>query len=1127
MKFALTFISLWLLSCLVVAQNKVKIDSLKKVLKTNISDRQKVDVYNLIAKEYRFTNFAQVNYYTTQAINLARKEHHIAGIADAWYHLGWITMFKGEYSQALKCFEQTLEAATKISYKKGLANACNGKGTAYWYQGNYSKALKSHQRSLKLRKQIGDKEGMGWSYNNIGITHKKQGDNAKALESHQRSLTIFTEIGFKRGIVSSYYNTGTIYHYQGNYSKALNFYQHSLKIEENQLKNKWWLALHYNYIGDIYRLQKKFLESMKFHKKALQLRKKGRDKSGIAECHLSLGKLALAQKRFADAKKNFSKALALRQETGEKDLSAEAWVNLGIAHYTQQNYGEAQVHLKKGVQTALKTSNPLTIRDGAKYLIKVYEAMGRYKEALTNHKLFKKMEDSLLNEKNIRKIVRLEAKKREDSLQLIQAKQTVQYQGSIKKHKSRQQLILAGLGLSLVLIISLLVFYRNKQHNNRKVQASNDKINKQQEALKIRQASLEQAQLLVTIGQEITSSLDLHKVFDIAYIYLVQWMDVHNFGIGIYEPQNEQVTLRFTFGKTTYTKPFTQSIASKNHLAIWCIRHRKSIRIDDFAQEHQQYVPDYPKQTSTPDKTPVSVMYTPLIIQEVTVGAIGVHSYKKNAYTDYHFSLLGNLSFYVAIAINNAQIYKKLEASHQNIRLLSTIGQKITSTLDLDKVLHTVYEHIHQLMDTTIFGIGIYEPHNRQIIFSLVISKGKPYKTYTRSMTDKNQMAVWCIDHRQAVRIGDFACEYQNYITTYNTASVVLRDSSTEPPSSLIYIPLVVQQQIKGVLSVLSYQKNAYTDHHFDLLQNLSIYVATAIDNAQVYTEVVAQKEEISRQNKEIRQQKKELVTQHTHLEQSHQNVQSLSAIGQQVTSSLDLEKILHTFYDHINQLMDAENCGIGFYEPQKQQIAFRLNISQGKQVSGFSLDTNNKSQLAVWSIDNKQAFKIGNITQEYQQYIPDIEADIQQLENISASPPTSIMGIPLMIQDKAIGVIMINSYQKNAYTQYDFNLLKNLSIYVATAIDNARIHKETVVQKEVIVQQKEEISQQKEQLQIQHLHLVKSHKNTRLLSSIGKHITSSLDLDKLLHTIYQHINQLMDATNFCYWNLQPSTTTD
>ena len=191
-----------------------------------------------------------------------------------------------------------------------------------------------------------------------------------------------------------------------------------------------------------------------------------------------------------------------------------------------------------------------------------------------------------------------------------------------------------------------------------------------------------------------------------------------------------------------------------------------------------------------------------------------------------------------------------LEQAYQNVRLLTNIGQHITSSLDLNEILQAIYTHVNHLMDASNFEIGLYESQSKQITFELTMINGQPQAAYTQPMHDKNQLAVWCIEHGQPIMMGDFVQEYHRYLGDAIPPSEVLtKYQPALTPKSIIYIPLIIQQEIKGVLLVLSNQKNAYTHQHFDLLKSLSVYVAIAIENAQGYKELAAQKDSIAKQN--------------------------------------------------------------------------------------------------------------------------------------------------------------------------------------------------------------------------------------------------------------------------------------
>jgi len=182
---------------------------------------------------------------------------------------------------------------------------------------------------------------------------------------------------------------------------------------------------------------------------------------------------------------------------------------------------------------------------------------------------------------------------------------------------------------------------------------------------------------------------------------------------------------------------------------------------------------------------------------------------------------------------------KELKQSYNSVSLLSQIGQNITSTLNLDTILNTVYSNVNKMMDATVFGIGIFNQDEKNIEYRMSIEKGKKYQPYIRNMVDKNQFPVWCIENKKEVFINDILSEYSNYLPNIDMtilSSAKMEDGSLpENPNSLIYIPLMVKDEVIGLISVQSYQKNVYTKYHLNILRTLASYTSAALYNASSF----------------------------------------------------------------------------------------------------------------------------------------------------------------------------------------------------------------------------------------------------------------------------------------------------
>jgi len=195
------------------------------------------------------------------------------------------------------------------------------------------------------------------------------------------------------------------------------------------------------------------------------------------------------------------------------------------------------------------------------------------------------------------------------------------------------------------------------------------------------------------------------------------------------------------------------------------------------------------------------------------------------------------------------ELKDKIRERTQNIITLSDIGKEISACLNIEMISEKVYQSVSKLMDPTCFGIGIYQASEGKIVFKLAMENQLRMDNYERDMSDKNQLAVWCIDNKKPLFSNNIGVEYRQYIEEFlekNISNVKLSDgSSPKTVSSVLYVPLLINERVLGVITVQSYSSDAYNAHQMNMLQTLATYIAIALENANAY-------QEIENKNKEI-----------------------------------------------------------------------------------------------------------------------------------------------------------------------------------------------------------------------------------------------------------------------------------
>lgn len=173
-----------------------------------------------------------------------------------------------------------------------------------------------------------------------------------------------------------------------------------------------------------------------------------------------------------------------------------------------------------------------------------------------------------------------------------------------------------------------------------------------------------------------------------------------------------------------------------------------------------------------------------------------------------------------------------LQKSYDNVELLGEIGRKITSSLSVEKIIGTVYDNVNGLMDASIFGIGIYHDATKALDFPATYENGHPLPPYSNAVNDPNRLAAVCFSTGKEIIIQDLEKDYSRFLQKMPTPI------EGKSPASLIYLPLVSKGKLFGVVTVQSFNKNAFTDYHVYMLRSIALYTAIALENAESFNQL-------------------------------------------------------------------------------------------------------------------------------------------------------------------------------------------------------------------------------------------------------------------------------------------------
>ncbi|WP_338791641.1 two-component regulator propeller domain-containing protein [Bernardetia sp. MNP-M8] len=216
--------------------------------------------------------------------------------------------------------------------------------------------------------------------------------------------------------------------------------------------------------------------------------------------------------------------------------------------------------------------------------------------------------------------------------------------------------------------------------------------------------------------------------------------------------------------------------------------------------------------------------------------------------------------------------------------------------------------------------------------------------------------------------------------------------------------------------------------------------------------EVNNRNEEINQQNEEILQQNQELEKQQKLVEIAYQNVSLLSEVGKQITSHLSVEMIVEMVYSSVNRLLDASIFAIGIYNEKENSLDF-INSKENGTTLFIHKTSLNEENLPTYCFKQNKEINIKDLQKEFNEYIPN-----QKISAIEGEIPESLIYVPINYKNETIGVLTVQSFEKNSYTQNHLNLVQNIAVYAAIALVNAKSYEQITEQSKAISIQNENI---------------------------------------------------------------------
>jgi phosphoserine phosphatase RsbU/P len=323
---------------------------------------------------------------------------------------------------------------------------------------------------------------------------------------------------------------------------------------------------------------------------------------------------------------------------------------------------------------------------------------------------------------------------------------------------------------------------------------------------------------------------------------------------------------------------------------------------------------------------------------------------------------------------------------HELVTTLFDLGRQVTSVLEFDQLLRQIPRLIGRLISFE--ALAVYLLDERRNELRSAYSVGYPDTGTPVRLQAGVGLVGAAVLAEEPLLVNDVSTDarYVEFVAGMQSELVV---------------PLVHKSRPIGALNVLSGQRNHFTIRDLAIVRQFAAHVAVALANARLFERVRLDAEAF----------------------------ETLAEIGREVASVLDLGTLFPRIAQLARRVIDYRTFGILLLNDLGElEMKHAVHYGEHVEVPRVPLGEGVVGYAAL----HREPVLVPDVSQDprYIRLVPDVRSEL---------------AVPLLVKDRCIGVLDLESPQLDAFSKRDVEILTLLASQAAVAIENARLYEEVV----------------------------------------------------------------------------------
>ncbi|MBI3492488.1 MAG: GAF domain-containing protein [Acidobacteria bacterium] len=324
------------------------------------------------------------------------------------------------------------------------------------------------------------------------------------------------------------------------------------------------------------------------------------------------------------------------------------------------------------------------------------------------------------------------------------------------------------------------------------------------------------------------------------------------------------------------------------------------------------------------------------------------------------------------------------DTTAEQLTTLFALGREVASVLDLDELLHKIPELIARLTKFQAFAVYLLEPKRNELTVAYSVGYPEEVARTLRVKVGRGLVGA-AVAEGQPILVNDVRSD-PRYVEAVPGSRAEL------------VVPLRRKGHVIGALNLLSDTPNQFTETDETMLRQFGAHVAVAIENALLIE----------------------------HDREYTATLQTLAEIAREFAAILNLDELLARLAQLTRRVIDYRTFGIFLLNEEAGELEMKAAVRYGDRVNVPRVKLGHG--LVGYAALHKEVV-----------LVPDVSVDPRYIKVVNDA--RSELVIPLLVQDRCIGVFDLESPELDAFTKTHAEILALLASQAAVAIENARLY--------------------------------------------------------------------------------------